>query len=112
MERAAAAAVARHARRDEVRVPVTGVEGPRQGAHLGVGADRLGGAALQAVREEPAVTVHLEDQRAKVEQHGLAAAAQDAQAAAHRSALEQARSHKAGRLEEALDRTRAGIIAA
>jgi ABC-type Zn uptake system ZnuABC Zn-binding protein ZnuA len=57
------------------------------------------------------VTVHLEDECAKVEQHRFAAAAQDPQPAAHRPAFDEVGSHQAGRLEEALDRKRAGIIA-
>jgi ABC-type Zn uptake system ZnuABC Zn-binding protein ZnuA len=55
--------------------------------------------------------VHLEDERSEVEQHRLAAAAEDPEPAAHRPALDEIRLHQAGRLEEALDRTKTGIIA-
>jgi len=55
--------------------------------------------------------VHLENERAEVEQHRLATPPQYPEAAAHRPALDETRLHSIGRLEHALDRTRPGIIA-
>jgi ABC-type Zn uptake system ZnuABC Zn-binding protein ZnuA len=57
------------------------------------------------------MAVHLENEGAEVEQHGLTAAAEDPQPPAHRTPLDEIRLHQARRLEEARDRTMAGIIA-
>ncbi len=111
MERSAAVAVAGDARGDEVGISVARLQCPRERAELRVRADGLGGPALQAVRQEAAVPVHLQDERAQVEQHRLTAAAEDSQPPSHGAALGEIGPHQAGRLEEAtVDRTRAGII--
>jgi hypothetical protein len=75
---------------------VAGVDRARERPHLGVGPHGLGRAALQAVGQEPPVAVHLEHERAEVEQHRLAAPAQDPQPAAHLAAFHERRCHGRG----------------
>jgi hypothetical protein len=110
VERAAAVAVPGDARGDQVGIAVAGLQRARQGAQLSIGAHRLRCPALKAVRKEAPVPMHLEHQRAEVEQHRFPAVPQNPQPPPHRTALDEVRSHQAGRLEEGLDRKLAGII--